>query len=162
MVKNTTLILAKEVRDSLLLVSEMTHRDSWVSRENLPLAFEALEKTKGLTQFAYEEERVEEILQRVIEKNRAILIELIKQDNTLKTEEQKAIAAVQKISEALKGIETHYSDRNSLHIDPVRKILRQVNEIISLLEQDAKIEQALSVVASDLASLIAILPRGEK
>ena len=161
-----TLQLAKDIRDSLQLISECTGRNNWVvdgkeyGKDFFVEAYAAFEKAKGLTKFAYEEERIEEILRRVIEKNKAVLVELIKQDNALKGEEQKAIVAVQKMSEALKQIEKSYpqGDR-SLHIDPLRRVLMQLNVIIGLLEQDAKIEQALSVVASDLASLITILPR---
>ena len=143
-------------------VHENAAGKSWVLPEDLENGFVALEKAKGLTKFAYEEERVEEILRRVIDKNKAILVELIKQENALKAEEQKAILAVQKINKELTDVERNYPRRRELPIDPIRNVLHQVNEIIGLLEKDAQIEQALSVVASDLASLISILPKSDE
>lgn len=165
-----TLQLAKKIRDTLRYVSECTGSQDWVPRESFyghdfyKEAYAAFEKAKDLTQFAYEEERIEEILQRVIEKNKAVLVELIKQDNSLKEEEKRAIEAVQRMSQTLKEINERYP-RNGhiyLHIDALREVLQQLNIIIGLLEKDAQIEQALSVVAGDLASLVSILPRGEK
>ena len=143
-------------------VHENAAGKSWVLPEDLENGFVALEKAKGLTKFAYEEERVEEILRRVIDKNKAILVELIKQENALKAEEQKAILAVQKINKELTDVERNYPRRRELPIDPIRNVLHQVNEIIGLLEKDAQIEQALSVVASDLASLISILHKSDE
>lgn len=118
---------------------------------------QAIEDADQLTKFAYEEQRVEEILKKVIEKNKAVLIELIKQENALVKEEEQALQAVQKLKELRKELMTQASGFQEIHIPTLQQFHLQVNRIIDLLEKDAQIEQALSVVTSDLALLLASL-----
>jgi len=98
----------------------------------------------------------------VIEKNRAILIELIKQENQLVKEEKEATLAVQNLKKYREDLLKMAKEEKRMHKEPLQKFLLQVNIIKNLLKKDAQIEQALSVVASDLASLISILPKGDE
>ncbi|MBI5798003.1 hypothetical protein HZA98_03825, partial [Candidatus Woesearchaeota archaeon] len=111
----------------------------------------------ALTKFAYEEERVDEILKRVIEKNRAILIELIKQENALVKEEEQALAAIQKLKKYREDLLKMVKEEKRMHKEPLQKALLQINIIKELLEKDAKIGQSLSLITSDLTTLVASL-----
>ncbi|HIH14905.1 MAG: hypothetical protein QT08_C0014G0010 [archaeon GW2011_AR17] len=159
----STLKLAEEISDEFL-GSGVTSGKIWVNYNDLGYdkALESLKKAEGLTKFAYEEERIEEILKRVIEKNRAILIELIKQENQLVKEEKEATLAVQNLKKYREDLLKMAKEEKRMHKEPLQKFLLQVNIIKNLLKKDAQIEQALSVVASDLASLISILPKGDE
>ena len=159
----STLKLAEEISDEFL-GSGVTSGKIWVNYNDLGYdkALESLKKADGLTKFAYEEERIEEILKRVIEKNRAILIELIKQENQLVKEEKEATLAVQNLKKYREDLLKMAKEEKRMHKEPLQKFLLQVNIIKNLLKKDAQIEQALSVVASDLASLISILPKGDE
>ena len=159
----STLKLAEEISDEFL-GSGVTSGKIWVNYNDLGYdkALESLKKAEGLTKFAYEEERIEEILKRVIEKNRAILIELIKQENQLVKEEKEATLAVQNLKKYREDLLKIAKEEKRMHKEPLQKFLLQVNIIKNLLKKDAQIEQALSVVASDLASLISILPKGDE
>jgi len=158
MPKQSTLELAKEISETILNAGG-TYKNAWFypNDNGFQESVAALEKAEGLTKFAYEEQRVDEILKRVIEKNRAILIELIKQENALVKEEEQALAAVQKLKKYREDLLKMAKDERRMHIEPLQKALLQINIIKDLLQKDAQIEQALSAVASDLASLVASL-----
>src|SRR3989338_9220862 len=140
----STLKLAEEISDEFL-GSGVTSGKIWVNYNDLGYdkALESLKKAEGLTKFAYEEERIEEILKRVIEKKEATL-------------------AVQNLKKYREDLLKMAKEEKRMHKEPLQKFLLQVNIIKNLLKKDAQIEQALSVVASDLASLISILPKGDE
>ena len=155
----TNLELAEEISDQLLGSGVISSGNPWVNERdyNYKQALEAIQKTEALTKFAYEEQRIDEVLKRVIEKNRAILVELIKQENALVKEEQEALAAVQKLKKYRDELLKMVKEERRMHIETLQKALLQINTIKELLKKDAQIEQALSVVASDLAALVASL-----
>ncbi len=126
-------------------------------REEFKTILNALREADGLTKFAYEEQRVDEILKKVIEKNRAILIELIKQENALVQEEEQALAAVQQLKNYREDILNMVRRKGQMDTRTLDWLLGELGFIIELLERDAQIEQALSLITSDLASLVASL-----
>lgn len=155
----STLELAQEISDELLGSGATTSIRTWINSQDYEYdkALAAIQKTEALTKFAYEEQRVDEILKRVIEKNRAILIELIKQENALAKEEQQALAAIQNLKRYRDDLLRMAKEQKRMHKEPLQKALLQINIIIELLHKDAQIELALSAVASDLASMVASL-----
>ena len=134
MPKQSTLELAKEISETILNAGG-TYKKNWFY--NTDPGFKetvvALEKAEGLTKFAQEEQRVDEIIKRVIEKNRAILIELIKQENALVKEEEQALAAVQKLKEFRKQLLNEAKEGRISDITTLQKALLQINIIKNLL-----------------------------
>lgn len=158
MPKKSTLELAKEIYNDIQCYG-ISVNQAWIKPETwgYDQTLAAVQKAEELTNFAYEEEKIEEILKRVINKNKEILINLIKEENALSKEEKEAVLAVQKLKLAREKLIKNAKSGGGLNRDDLLVFLRQVVIISNLLEKDARIEQALSVIASDLAAIVASL-----
>lgn len=157
--QKSTSELAQEIYD-VLYPWVTSSRDEWMNQGNwnYRITLNAIQRTEVLTKFGYEEQRVDEILKTVIEKNREILIELIKQENALVKEEQQAMEALQKLKKYREEILEKAKNEHIIYRESVKQVLLQIKIIKELFKnKDAQIELALSVVASDLAQLVASL-----
>ncbi len=109
---------------------------------------------KKLTEFAYTEERVEQVIKQIIERTKADVIKLIQADEAFTKDEKKAIELLQQVHSII--------SKQGIVMHSILEISRPIYNLHGLLKKDADIAEAVQIISRDLEKLMQTLRETEK